>query len=68
VFASRTDRDPAPRSGLWCGTVTAPREDRAASPQLQPMYQAILDAAMDAVVTIDHLGRVMEVSDTPVGG
>ncbi len=48
--------------------MTAPREDRAASPQLQPMYQAILDAAMDAVVTIDHLGRVMEVSDTPVGG
>ena len=24
------------------------------------MYKAILDAAMDAVVTIDHLGRVME--------
>ena len=40
--------------------MTAPRDDPATPTELQPLYKAILDAAMDAVITIDHHGRVLE--------
>ncbi len=40
--------------------MTAPGEERADAQEVQPLYKAILDAAMDAVVTIDQHGRVLE--------
>ncbi|WP_090475245.1 sensor histidine kinase [Nakamurella panacisegetis] len=40
--------------------MTAPPDDPAPPAELQPLYKAILDAAMDAVITIDHHGRVLE--------
>ncbi|MET3807638.1 hypothetical protein ABIB25_004665 [Nakamurella sp. UYEF19] len=39
--------------------MTAPGDDRAGPTELQPLFSAIFDAAMDAVVTIDHYGRVL---------
>ena len=35
-------------------------EPHGTSALIQPLYKAILDAAMDAFITIDHLGQILE--------
>ncbi|WP_164479054.1 PAS domain-containing sensor histidine kinase [Nakamurella antarctica] len=65
------DSQSAPAGGM-CGAAqkgwspaasplrTRPSAASEASGELQPLYKAILDSAMDAVVTIDHHGRILE--------